>query len=177
VLYLPPNVVAERNAEENKRFFADLTRNVTANDPVAQECTAKLKQMHPDLWMVRAHDTIDADLPLRPGFYHLLRLNDPAVAPVSVFDIHDDGRWCEPSIDRVIDRLNQGNLTQRRVRDRLMETDRVVRRAVEKEHRTVNEDRRAELRERVNAAVRAQVSMDRTIPWTQSSDGRRGAKT
>jgi hypothetical protein len=54
-LYLPPRVAAE----ENKRFFADLRRNVTANDPVAQEWTQVVKQIHPDLWVVRAHDTVD----------------------------------------------------------------------------------------------------------------------
>jgi hypothetical protein len=170
-LYLPPRVAAE----ENKRFFADLRRNVTANDPVAQEWTQVVKQIHPDLWVVRAHDTVDADLPLRPGFYHVLKINQIDVAPVSVEAIHDDGRWCEPN-GRVIENLLMGDLSQRRNRDRIAEHDRIVQEAVERENRARNETRREELLDRVKAATEARISMSRDTPWTQNVAGRKGAK-
>jgi hypothetical protein len=127
-IYLPPRVAAE----ENKRFAADVFRNVTVEDPRAREFTSKLKQVHPDLWMVRAHNTVDSDVPLRPGFYHVLKVNDPAVAPLSVFVVHDGNHnYCEPT-GAVFERLAEGDLSQRRVRDRIAEHDRVVQEAVDR---------------------------------------------
>ncbi len=171
-LYLPPHVAAE----ENKRFFADITRNVTANDPVAQEWTQIVKQIHPDLWVVRAHNTVDADLPLRPGYYHVLKINPVDVAPVTVEAIHDDGAWCEPN-GRVIQNLLMGDLSQRRNRDRIAEQDRIVQEAVDKENRLRNQTRREELLERVKAATETRISMSGDVPWTQNAAGRRGART
>jgi hypothetical protein len=165
-LLLPPHIVKQQRREFEQRIL----RCVTVEDPRAREYTAKLQHISPDMFMVRAKDTVDADLPLRPGFYHILQRNPDA--PMHVTVVHENGAYAEPD-SRVFDVLARGNLRERRVRDRLAEQERERFEAEEKRHRTLNEDRRERLQEVVTSATRAQVSMDRTIPWTQNSQGRR----
>jgi hypothetical protein len=165
-LYLPPHVIKQQRREFEQRIL----RCVTVEDRRAREFTRLLQQVSPDMFMVRAHDTVDAGLPLRPGFYHILVRNQDA--PMTVMAVHENGEYAEPD-SRVFDVLARGNLRERRVRERVAERDREEREAGERELRTANENRKERLKEIVLSATRAQVSMDRTIPWTQSSDGRR----
>ena len=168
-LYLPPWVVERRRRE----FEAAVLRNVTVEDPRAREYTRLLQQVHPDLFMVKARDKITDDVPLRPGFYHVLKRNPDA--PLSVLEVHENGRYCEPD-SRVFDRLAAGNLRERRVRDELDRRDRAEQDRITRDRARRDDDRRAHLREAVNAAVRAQVSMSRDRPWSQNVAGRRGAR-
>ena len=165
-LLLPPHIVRQQRREFEQRIL----RCVTIEDARAREFTQKLQMISPDMFMVRAQDTVDADLPLRPGFYHILIRNPDA--PMSVMVVHENDRYAEPD-SRIFDVLARGNLRERRVRDRLAEVEREQREAGEKELQTANENRKERLTEIVKSATRAQVSMDRTLPWTQSSDGRR----
>jgi hypothetical protein len=165
-IYLPPHIIRQQRQE----FEAKILRNVTIEDARAREFTEKLQKINPDMFMVRAHDTIDADVPLRPGFYHLLVRNPDA--PMTVATVHENGAYAEPD-SRIFDLLGRGNLRERRVRDRLAEQERELEMLVAKEKQTTNEQRKERLKEIVLSATRAQVSMDRTIPWTQNSQGRR----
>jgi hypothetical protein len=165
-LFLPPHVVAQQRREFEQRIL----RCVTVEDPRAREFTETLQKVSPDMFMVRAHDTVDADLPLRPGFYHILVRNPDA--PMTVMTVHENGEYADPD-SRIFDVLARGNLRERRVRERLAEQDRELQDAIDTERRTRNENRRERLTEIVKSATRAQVSMDRTIPWTQTSNGRR----
>ena len=165
-LYLPPHIERQRRREFEQRIL----RCVTVEDARAREYTRKLQAISTDMFMVRAHDTVDADLPLRPGFYHILIRNQDA--PMSVMCVHENDRYAEPD-SRIFDVLARGNLRERRVRDRLAEVEREQREAGEKELQTANENRKERLQEIVKSATRAQISMDRTLPWTQNSAGRR----
>jgi len=165
-LYLPPHIAKQ----ERDRFEQRILRCVTIEDARAREYTQKLQLISPDMFMVRAHDTVDADLPLRPGFYHILVRNQDA--PMSVMCVHENDRYAEPD-SRIFDVLARGNLRERRVRERLAEHEREQWEAGEKELEDANESRRERLTEIVKSATRAQISMDRTIPWTQNSQGRR----
>lgn len=166
MIYLPPHIAAQQRHEFEQRIL----RCVTIEDPRAREFTEKLQAISPDMFMVRAQDTVDADLPLKPGFYHILVRNQDA--PMSVMTVHENGEYAEPD-SRVFDVLARGNLRERRVRDRLAERERERFESEEKRHQTLNEDRRERLTEIVKSATRAQVSMDRSVPWTQNSQGRR----
>src|SRR4051794_19138942 len=165
-LLLPPHVIKQQRREFEQRIL----RCVTVEDPRAREFTETLQKISRDMFMVRAHDTVDADLPLRPGFYHILVRNQDA--PMTVMAVHENGEYAEPD-SRVFDVLARGNLRERRVRDRVAEQEREEREAGERELQAANDNRKERLKEIVLSATRAQVSMDRTIPWTQSSDGRR----
>lgn len=164
-LYLPP-AVAEA---ERRRFAADVLRNVTIEDTRARECTAALQHIDPRLFMVKAHDKIDPGTPLMPGYYHILRRNENA--PMSVFVVHHDGAYVEPT-SRIFDRLAEGDLHDPRVFREMRDLDRKAHEQGERDHARDHADRRQELRERVNAATRTQVSLDGTLPWTQNSSGR-----
>jgi hypothetical protein len=120
-IYLPPHIVRQQRQE----FEAKILRNVTIEDARAREFTEALQKINPDMFMVRAHDTIDADVPLRPGFYHLLVRNPDA--PMTVATVHENGAYAEPD-SRVFDLLGRGNLRERRVRERLAEQERDGRR-------------------------------------------------
>jgi hypothetical protein len=165
-LFLPPHVIAQQRREFEQRIL----RCVTIEDPRAREFTDTLQKVSPDMFMVRAHDTVDADLPLRPGFYHILVRNPDA--PMTVMTVHENGEYAEPD-SRVFDVLAKGNLRERRVRERIAERDAAERKQIEKEQEDSKQRRLDIAREVVLSATRAQVSMDRTIPWTQNSQGRR----
>src|SRR3954470_11123125 len=134
-LYLPPHVIAQQRREFEQRIL----RCVTVEDPRAREFTETLQKVSPDMFMVRAHDTVDADLPLRPGFYHILVRNPDA--PMTVMTVHENGEYAEPD-SRIFDVLARGNLRERRVRERLEQQDREVQDAIDRDRRTRNEDRR-----------------------------------
>lgn len=164
-LWLPPEAIAE----ERRRFAAAVLRCVTIEDTRARECTAALQRIDPRLFMVKAHEKIKPGVPVMPGYYHILRHNENA--PLSVFMVHHDGAYVEPT-SRIFDRLAEGDLHDPRVFREMRDLDRKAHEEGERDIARDHEDRRAELRERVNAAVRTQVSMDRTLPWTQNSSGR-----
>jgi hypothetical protein len=166
-LYLPPHIIRE----QRQKFDAAIWRNVTAQDPLAQQYTVLIQRMAPGAAIVKAHDTIYDPVPLRPGFYHLLQKPIDAATQVTVLE-SGDGGYAEPG-DWIFDCLARGNLRERRVRDRLAEQERVADEAAAKAMRTTNEQRKERLKDIVLSATRAQVSMDRTIPWTQNSQGRR----
>jgi hypothetical protein len=165
-MYLPPHVIAQQREE----YHAAILRNVTVEDPRAREFTDKLQSISPDMFMVKAHNTIFDAVPLRPGFYHILVRNQDA--PMSVITITDGGDYAEPD-SRIFTQLGLMNMRESRVQHRLLERDREEQKAVEKENEDSKQRRLEIAREVVNSATRAQVSMDRTIPWTQNSQGRR----
>lgn len=165
-MYLPPHVVAE----QRKQYHAQILRNVTVEDERALEFTHKLQQIRPDMFMVKAHDTIWDPVPLKPGYYHILVRNEDA--PMSVIAITDNGEYAEPD-SRVFTQLGLMNMGEQRVRDRLRKQGEEEQAEIEKERKEGEERRLNVAREVVLSATRAQISMDRTIPWTQSSTGRR----
>jgi hypothetical protein len=164
-LYLPPHVAAE----ERKRFAAEVAARVDV-DQRCVEFTAKLQQIDPHLVMVKARNLIAPGTPLRPGFYHVLRFNEDA--PMTIMAVHENERYVEPD-SRLFDVLARGHMTQRRVMDDIEHHDREVERAAQRESARAREDRTEELKDRVNAVSRVQVSMDRSVPWTQNDKGRR----
>jgi len=166
-LYLPPAVAAERR----KEFAAEIDKRCDHNDPIAIEWTRKLQAIDPRLMMVRAHRLIPTGTPLVPGFFHVLRVNDEA--PMSVFAINENGAFCYPD-SRVIDRLSAGDLHDPRVLRRWAQAERDRVAGIERDKERDNEDRREEVRDRVNAATRTTVSL---LPgWSQNHAGRRGRK-
>lgn len=165
-LYLPETAVAEMR----QRFANEVLKRVTIEDDRAKEFTATLQKIDPRLFMVKAYDEIEPGTPLVPGFYHVLRRNDDA--PLTVLPVHDNGAYVEPD-SRVFDALARGNMASRRVMSDLEQQEKAVEKAVEREKANKRDDRQAELKDRVNAAVRAQVSLDRSVPWTQTSKARR----
>lgn len=169
-LFLPPHIAAEKRRE----FAAEILKRVDLQDRRALEFTATLQLMDPRLIMVKARDPIAPGTPLRPGFYHVLRRNENA--PMTVIPITENDCYVEPD-SRVYTKLAESNMTQRRVMKDIERQDRIVEQAVQRENERAKDERKAELKERVLAVTRAQVSMSRDMPWSQNSAGRRGVKS
>jgi hypothetical protein len=170
-LVLPAHVQKRVDLERRARYWAQLQCNFTIEDERCQEWTRKLQHLSPDLFLVKANDTVEPGVPLRPGFFHLLIM--PPDAPPLLTPLTNGDKYAEPG-DWIFDVLNRGNLRERRVRDTLERAERDAHAANEKERQTAKENRMQHAREIVDSATRAQVSLDTTIPWTQNSQGRRG---
>jgi hypothetical protein len=166
-LLLPPSVIAERRLAHASAIDAG-----TTPDPLAEQFTRTLRRIDPRLMMVRAQERVPPGCPLRPGFYHLLRRNDDA--PISVFPIHEHEQFVVPD-SRVFDRLAAGDLHDPRTLRDWNHAQQASKQTVKRDQARANNDRREHLHEVVNAATRAQVSMDRSVPWTQSSNAKRPA--
>jgi hypothetical protein len=164
-LYLPPRLAAE----ERERFIADVLERC-ADDPVATDFTRALRRVDERLMMVRARDTIEGGTPLRAGFYHVLRFNEGA--PLSVFALHDNGRYIEPN-SKVFERLAAGNLHDPRVFRALKDIPRLAQAEEDRQKARERSDRRDELRDRVNAATRTYISFNDDTPWSQNVQGRK----
>ncbi len=172
-LVLPAHVQRRIDLDRRREYWALLKRNFTIEDPRCQEYTRKLQQLSPDLYMVKANDMVEIGAPLRPGYFHLLVIPDDA--PPFVTPITNNGEYCEPT-DRIFTILARGNLRERRVRDAIAAEEEQAQRDIAKEKAEQKEQRMERVKEIVLSATRAQVSMDRTLPWSQNSAGRRGHK-
>lgn len=170
-LFLPQSFVNGLAEEYRRGFEADVLASVTVEDPVCDDFTRRLQRVDPDLFMVRARAHVRPGTPLWPGHYHVLKRN--LGAPMSVFHVHDGHDGFVVPTERVFEMLAAGDLRDPRTLRQWAEDQRRAEQAVERDRVLETEDRRTELRERVNAAVRTQVSLDRSIPWTQNASGRR----
>jgi len=166
-LYLPPHVAIQRQREHHAGIMA----RATINDPRARELTTVLQNIDDGLFVVRAHPMFEAHAGMIPGCYHVLVMR-PGV-PTNAIPLHANGAYVEPTIERVTEVLLAGNMGDRRVRESVAARDAAVDTAAERELARQRSERREELKDRVNAATRAQISMDDTLPWTQNSAGRR----
>lgn len=164
-LFLPPQLAAQ----ERERFIADVLERCV-DDPVATDFTRALRRVDERLMMVRARDTLETGTPLRAGFYHVLRFNESA--PLSVFALHDNGRYIEPN-SKLFERLAAGNLHDPRVFRALQDIPRLAKAEEDRQKARERSERRDELRDRVNAATRTHVSLSDDTPWAQNAQGRK----
>jgi hypothetical protein len=109
-----------------------------------------------------------------PGCYHVVRHNPTAAGSVEALT-GPDGGYMEPGswVFEMVRRSDMWNVEAERDRAR------IVARAVAARDRARQreiEDRREELRDRVNAVTRTSVSMT-DVPWSQNSAGRRARGT
>jgi hypothetical protein len=173
-LYLPAAAGNAVLLERRRKHIAEIHSRLVERDQRAEEYTAKMHHINQRLFVVKAQDNMDPYPGMEPGYYHLLVVPDNAPAHITPY--HQDGAYADVG-DWIFDALARGDMTQKRVMNQLEQQEKAVEQAAKAEQARQKDDRRTELKERVNAAVRAQVSMDRTIPWTQNSQGRREKKT
>lgn len=131
-----------------------------------------LQEIDPYLQLVKAEEVVKAGVPLRPGFWHVIRHNPGA--PPSVMTIEgEDGEYIEPS-SRIFmllqknDMWNSNSLKEENRRRRLLQE------AEDRQKERDREARQNEMMERYLAATRTQVSM---LPnWSQNVAGKRGRR-
>jgi hypothetical protein len=108
-------------------------------------------------------------LGVRPGFYHLIRLNEEGPPWVQVIEYED--QYVEPTSD-LLEALRACDLQNDRVvRDRVAHDELADRRKARADE-LERERRIEEARERVAAMTRTQVLTSSDVPWAQNSAGR-----
>jgi hypothetical protein len=186
--FLPPRVSLELQ-EESRRREAEATRAMVGDDRMEwkREFDAQLERVVHGMRLAFCPDPAPLDAVAQgayPGRWHLVWPGfngGPLVLQPLIVDasgkacIGGDGGFVEPG-SWVFDRLAEQDLWSDRVqRDRRRirrEAEEAKRRREEQERR----DRDAEVLERWKAVSRAQVSMNRDVPWSQNHAGRRGVR-
>jgi hypothetical protein len=163
-LLLPPGVIRDLRQEQ-------------ARDIAAAQRTEICKAFNPELKHIDEHLELvwwPAHNPPSPGFiagrYHLVRHNPNASGSVEPL-IGPNGEFREPdsSLFEWLRASDMWNAQANRERRRVMQA---AKDAEARRRQRENEDHAEELRDRVNAATRASVSM---VPgWSQTVAGKRG---
>jgi hypothetical protein len=170
--WVPPKVAAEL-VEERRQFQADVEQQV--DRARIERWERELKRVDERLKLVLAKPQAWGT-PLRPGYWHIIR--DNPGAPPSIMPIQTpDGGYMEPGA-HMFDMLARSDLWDPRIMQHVRAARRRSEEAAERERAAQRQERQEHLRERVKAATRTQVSMNRDTPWAQNHAGtrRRGPK-
>lgn len=167
-VWLPPS--AQRELVERRLEYEAHMLQMVQLKTVMDYYNPSLQEVDPYLQLVKAEETVEAGVPLRPGFWHIIRHNPGA--PPSVMTIEgEDGEYIEPSY-RIFtllqknDMWNSNSLKEENARRKKLQE------AEERQKERDRESRQEELLERYLAVTRTQVSM---IPgWSQNVAGKRG---
>jgi hypothetical protein len=108
VIWVPPKVSKELRANR-AQMDADIIASLEPGDP-PEPWNSELKQLDPRLYLARAKGHIRPGLPMKPGYWHVLRDNSDRDAGLSVTPIEDAiGGFAEPS-SRLIEMMRQNDL-------------------------------------------------------------------
>jgi hypothetical protein len=174
-VWLPPTVSREL-LDEREQYRAELeTQAVRAKmlevKSILDQFNYELQRIDPKLEMVRAPGRVSIDSGLKPNYYAVIRWNDGA--PPSVIVIQGpNGEFVEPD-SGVFEMLRRNDLWDPGNRRLVEQRRELARQAGERQKIRDREERREEMRDRLNAATRTSVSMNRDQPWTQNASGRR----
>lgn len=167
-IWLPPSADLVDLRRQHTSEVIDQARR----DATLDWWTDELRKIDPRLSLIKAKDA--SEVPgMRPGYYHVLRINEGA--PPSLI-VHEgpDGEFREPD-SGLFDLLRRNDLWNR---EAAHDRKRMAREAQEAKERRRERERTArleELRERVRAITETSVSMHRSNrPWTQTAGARRG---
>lgn len=169
-LWTPPAVQREL-VERRHQYAANLVHMMQMKHTM-DFFNKQLQEIDPYLQLVKAEEHVEAGIPLRPGFWHIVRHNPGA--PPSVMTIEGEkGEYIEPN-SRLFTLLQKNDMWNS---NSLKEENRKRRKLLEAEERQKQREREArqqEMFERVQAATRVQVSM---LPnWSQNVAGKRGRR-
>lgn len=172
-LWVPPKYVQAREefeAEMRQRLaYGELARV----KGVLDEFNHELKRIDSKLELVRAPADCGTT-GMKPHYYHVVRWNEGA--PPTFFVVEGEhGEFVEPT-SRVFDKLREGDLWDPQVMRRIRQARSDAEAASAKLRAREQAERQEEIRERVAAVTRSQVSMNTDTPWSQNAAGRRGRK-
>jgi len=140
---------------------------------VCAEFNPELQHIDPHLELVFWPEHVPAPMGFIAGRYHIVRHNPGAPGSVEpLVDAQGGFRQPDSSLFEFLRASDMWNEQAMRDRRRVMQSAKDAQAA---RRRREMEDRREELKDRVNAATRTSVSMTDT-PWTQNAGGRRGRK-
>jgi hypothetical protein len=109
---------------------------------------------------------------MKPSYYVVIRWNEGT--PPTVINIEGpNGEFVDldGNIDAAVAMLRRNDLRDPEVRRRLEQAQERAEREAERQKDRDREERLEEMRDRINAATRTSVSMNRDQPWAQNANG------
>jgi len=171
-LWLPPDVSDELRANTAAHNAAVLDM-LEFDDRSLDHVRRELELFDPLLRLGKAK--AGARLPgVRPGFWHVVRLNECGPYFVQPLTDENDG-WAEPALS-MFDMLRQADLQNPEVVAARRRVDVLAEREAEGEKQRFSDDMAAEVEERWAAATETRVSMSQDSAWTQNVSGKRGRR-
>lgn len=173
-LWLPPSrehrPVVSREHREGTIQHRAASLSMLYSDEVCRTWDRELRAIDDRLHLMRAKDNAHA-LNVRPGFYHLVRLNDGA--PIMVHPLTGPaGEFVEPA-SQLLDALRACDLQNHQVVRARMAHDELAAKRRERAKANEGEDRVAEGVERWKAVSRTQVLMSPDVGWAQNAAGQK----
>lgn len=139
---------------------------------VCQHWNLELRKLDPHIKLGRAKPMAYAPgLPVKPGYYHFLRDNPGAPPTVAAITGPND-EFIEPD-SSLLERLKANDLQRPGAMRERLERERRAEAERERDKERELAGWTEEAVERWNAGTRTFVSMDKSVPWTQSARGRR----
>lgn len=169
-IWVPPKAAKELR-ESSREYEADVMSSLERDAKLAH-WERMLHEIDPKLHLVKARNPVKTGTALRPGFWHVIRDNSDKAAPPTVMTIEGpNGEYIEPN-SAIFDLLRRNDLQRQGSRHEREERERRIEQQKEREKERELADLTAEAMERWVAGNRAFVSMDRSVPWTQSARAR-----
>lgn len=138
--------------------------------PICAHWDRELRKLDDLLRLRKAKDQAH-EVGVRPGFYHLLRLNREGPLWVQVLQ-GPSGEFVEPS-SAMLEALRMCDLQNARAVRAREQMDKDAEIARLRQEANDDEARGQEARERVAALTRTQVLVSPDVPWSQNSAGRK----
>jgi hypothetical protein len=170
-IFIPPKVAAEIQAES--RLHQKEVMDSLETQSKIEYWDRVLREIDPNLHLLKAKDWVRTGVSLRPCYWHLIRDNSDKGAPPTVMILEgENGEYIEPN-SGMLDKLKRNDMQRPGFMRELREQEEKIRIAQEKEREKEREERQQEMYERWLAGTRVGVSMNRSTPWTQNARGRR----
>jgi hypothetical protein len=172
-LWVPPKVRRELR-DSTAAHTADVMAMVDRFKGFMDQYNRMLKEIDPHLELIFAKPNARAP-GLVPGRYHVMR-HIPGGPPTLLPVTGPNGEFVEPD-SGVFEALARSDLWNDRQTQDQRRNREAAERARDRQRAHEAQERQSELAERWAAVSRAQVSMNRSAPWSQNTSGRRGARS
>ena len=127
------------------------------------------------MFLVKAKDSIEPGVPLRPGYFHLMQIPHDA-PPWPIAPSRATARTWSPA-DWIFEKLGAGDLRERRPARRDRRGAREDEAAYEREKAEQKQEPHGPRQgHRRTPPPKVRVCMNDSVPWSQNVDGRRRTK-
>jgi hypothetical protein len=166
-MWVPPQV--SRELEEQRRQYEAAVRLMLDWCEAPRDDLNRVAQsIDTNLAVLRALPNVPAGFPLKGGFFHVVRVNPGA--PVTCEPITDNaGGFIEPTPTALERMLRERDLQNPQVRHALERREAERAEQARSAEASEREGRQEEMRDRILAATRTQVSMNPDAPWSQNA--------
>jgi hypothetical protein len=175
-LIVPQHIIDENRRYEQVMFDNAVRSYMDHVKGILDEFNYELQKIDPRLELMRAGEAIIwQSTEVQPGYYFVVRHNDPPAPPSIMPWQTPEGGFREPD-SGIFEMLRKNDLWNPATKHRAKKQAQKLQEAEDRRRAQERADRQRELHERYLAATRTQVSMNRDIPWHQNAAGRRGRK-